>query len=202
MNKTLFGVMFFTLISTQAFSRNIQGFYINNSGDTSKVIFDIPIAAPNNPKIKNLHFGINYRDQNDVLRSIKPHQAKEVVFIYNNKVTRLLSRTDHLNLSHKMFKKGKSYIFLKLEVDGKLKLFSYYHTQHVSMDFSYESKMMIFQKGNDLLFIPNNYRFRKSIRKFLNDCPELVKKIKKRLYGKGDEVEIARLYNEKCWGKA
>jgi hypothetical protein len=70
------------------------------------------------------------------------------------------------------------------------------------MDFSYEAKMMIFQKGNDLLFIPNNYRFRKSVRKFLSDCPELSKRIKAKLYGKGDEVEIAKFYNKECWAKA
>ncbi len=202
MNKVSFLVFVALLLTIEAAAREVQGFYINLTGDTSKVIFDIPIVAPNVPLIRSLHFEIMFLDKNQIERTLKPHQAREVCFTYNNITTRLLARADQLNLARTMFKKNKSYVFLKLEVDGKLQLFSFYHTQHVSMDFSYESQMTIFQKDNGLLFIPNNYRFRHSVRKYLKDCPELVKRLKRKLYGKGDEVEIAEYYNEYCWAKA
>ncbi len=201
MKKTVF-LFIFLFTGLSLFSREAQGYYIDLMNDTFNVRFNIPITDKNEPYIQYLHFGVKFLDKNNVPREMKPHQAKEIRFVYNNKTTRLIAHADYLNLGQKMFKSRKTYIFLKLEVKGKLKLFSYYHTQHVSMDFSFQSKMMIFQKGNDLLFIPSNMRFRRSMKKYLKDCPEVVKRLKLKLYGKGDEIEIAKAYNEKCVNRA
>jgi hypothetical protein len=38
--------------------------------------------------------------------------------------------------------------------------------------------------------------------KYLENCPDVHQRLKLKMYGKGDELEIAKDYNEKCVGKA
>ena len=144
----------------------------------------------------------DFLEPNERERELKPHQAKEVCFQYNNEMTRLISHIDHLNLEKKIFKKKKTYVFLKLEVEGNLRLYSFYYTQHVNMDFSYKSKFMIFQKKQGLLYLPKRMGFRKAMMKYLEDCPKVYERLKLKMYGKGDEIEITEDYNEKCVGRA
>ena len=195
-------VLVFVCLNQICTARQVKGYFINLTDDTAHVVFDVPIAPPNDPDVKHLHFGINFTDHNKVQRELKPHQAKEVCFSYNNITTRLLQRQDHLNLEKKMFKKEKSYIFLKLEVDGKLKLFSFYYTQHVSMDFSFQAKFMIFQKEQGLLYMPKNTSFRRSMMRYLEDCDKVKQRLDLKMYGKGDEEEIVKDYNDKCVKRA
>jgi hypothetical protein len=202
MQKILLVVVMTLLCHTTTFARLVQGYFINLTDDTVKVKFDIPIAPPNTPNVRLIHFGVRFLDSNGQERELKPHQAKEFCFQYNNETTRLISRIDHLNLEKKLFKKNKTYVFLKLEVEGKLRLYSFYYTQHVNMDFSYESKFMIFQKGSGLLYLPKRTGFRKALMKYLVDCPDVYQRLKLKMYGKGDELEIVKDYNDKCIGRA
>ncbi|MGB0861560.1 MAG: hypothetical protein ACPG19_01860 [Saprospiraceae bacterium] len=202
MQKIYLIVVFTLLCHTSTFARFVQGYFINLTDDTLKVQFDIPISQTNTPDIRSIHFGVHFLDPNDIERELKPHQAKEVCFQYNNEMTRLISHIDHLNLEKKIFKKKKTYVFLKLEVEGNLRLYSFYYTQHVNMDFSYKSKFMIFQKKQGLLYLPKRMGFRKAMMKYLEDCPKVYERLKLKMYGKGDEIEITEDYNEKCVGRA
>ena len=186
------------VIIFQAKARKIEGYYLNNTYDTSHVTFEIPIIAPNNVDFRKLHDGVFFWLDDETQQEIKPHDAKEIVFTYNKTTHRLISCQDYLNLSKKVVKKPTHYIFLKLEVEGSMRLYSYTYTQHVSMDFDYKATIMIFQRKNDLLFVPKPMGQIRSLKKYFEDCPKVLEKLKKNALNKGDEIEMVKIFNESC----
>ena len=183
---------------SDASARKVKGFYLNNTYDTSYVTFEIPIIAPNDVDFRYLHDGVAFWLDDKKKQIIKPHDAKEVVFTYNKEEVRLISCQDYLNLSKKVVKKPTHFIFLKLEVEGSMCLYSYTYTQHVSMDFDYKATIMIFKRKNDLLFVPKPMSQIRSLKKYFEDCPKILERLKKNDFNKGDEIEMVKMYNKNC----
>lgn len=202
MKKITFFLVLFLIITQTVTAREIKGYFISFQKDTTFTTFDIPVVAPNNPDIKQLHFGLKYWDSNGIERALKPYDAIEVTFVYNEETFTLVSQQDYLNLAGRLKKPEQNYIFLKLEVDGAMQLFSYHYTQHVTMDFSFESQTMVYKRSNDLMFVPKHMRYKSSLVKYFKDCPKLAKKIKVGLYEKGDDLEIVKEYNKTCAERA
>lgn len=191
----------FILLMTMFFqveARKVKGYYLNNTYDTSYVTFEIPIIAPNDVDFRYLHDGVSFWLDNERTQKINPHDAKEIVFTYNKVTYRLISCQDYLNLSKKVVKRSTHFIFLKLEVEGNMRLYSYTYTQHVSMDFDYKASIMVFQRKNDLLFVAKPMGQIRSLKKYFEDCPNVLDKLKKNELEKGDEIEMVKIYNKKC----
>jgi hypothetical protein len=100
-------------------------------------------------------------------------------------------------------------IFLKLDLDGRAKVFSYYETQRspgyynssmgtMSGGFSYETERFIVQVGNGELRRPRSLSFRKDMTDIFRDCPVLVRMIENREFKKSEVIEIASYYNIHC----
>ena len=202
MKKIILLIVFLASLSLQSHARKVKGYYLDSQLDTFHVTFNIHISPPNDVDARYLHNGLTFWDSNDNQRILKPHQAKSFSFTYNNKDYNFISCQDYLNLSKHVVKKSSTYLFLKLEVEGSMRLLSYTYTQHVGIDFSYSTTIMIYQRTNDLLFSPKPMAYKKSLVKYFADCPEVQDKIKSNFFGKGDDLEIVRVYNSFCSEKA
>lgn len=134
-----------------------------------------------------IYFNVDTKKQNEIIhyntkkgkkKKLKPEDAKEVRFIFKNENIRILP----LKFSNKS-------IFLKLRVDGYLKLFDYYSDER-----------FILQKGKALTII-TEFKFRQTMIEYFSDCPGLAEQIKRRKFKKKDIEEIVIYYNLKCASK-
>jgi hypothetical protein len=100
-------------------------------------------------------------------------------------------------------------IFLKLEKDGELKLFTYYFTRTspgtfnastgtTTSGFSYGVEKYIFQIGSGELKRPRTLFFRKDMLEYFKGCPSLCEKIEKKDFGSYDIEIIVDYYNNHC----
>lgn len=205
----LITITFFTLSGTYA--EKIAGYFINKNGDTIHVLLKIPIKFKfftYEPNYEKLQWKVKYFDANNQKHILTPNQAKELCFKYYDKNIRMLSRYNNLRLRGSIFS-DNTYLFLRLEIDGKLKLFNYYSTQSSPPMYnpstgamtgagSYTIGRYILQKDNEKLFRPRGIYFRKDMSEFLSDCPDLVQKIEIKTYRNWDLEQIVKEYNEKC----
>jgi len=176
--------------------------------DTHDVTFKIPVTLfTQEIDFEKIQRKIKYFDSTGEKRVIKPEQAEEIRFYYKNEEIRMLSRFSSLRFND-LFSKNH-YYFLKLEIDGKLKLFRYYYTESspevydASTDVmisgqSYSASKYILQKSGEGLFMPRTLTFRKDIAGYFQDCPELSLMIENREYRKRDLFIIVRYYNSYC----
>ena len=202
MKKMILLMVCLTSLSLQSEARKVKGYYLDSQLDTFYVTFNIHVSPPNEVDIRYLHNGLTFWDANDNQRVLKPHQAKGFFFTYNNVDYQFVSCQDYLNLSKHVVKKASTYLFLKVEVEGSMRLLSYSYTQNVGIDFSVLTTMMLYQRRNDLLFAPKIMGTKRSLVKYFEDCPQVRDKIKSNFLGKGDEVKMVELYNSFCGEKA
>ena len=95
-------------------------------------------------------------------------------------------------------------VFLKLEADGLVKLFSYKQKSQggfgssgmpVGLGFSYAYERYVLQYGNNPLLQVKGISFRRDMMDFFSDYPELVEKIDTRMYRKENLALIVKEYN-------
>ena len=207
MRKTGLLIVIGFILTFNANAKRLKGIIILED-DTLGVTFRIPVTLfAHEIEFEKIQRKIKYFDTAGKKSVIKPDQAEEIRFYYKNKEIRLLSRFIALRL-HDLFSKNH-YYFLKLEMDGKLKLLRYYYTEdspevyEASSDVmitgqSYTVSKYILQKSDEELFMPRTLAFRKDMMKYFQDCPELINMIENRKYRKRDMVNIARYYNSYC----
>jgi hypothetical protein len=195
-------MFFLAALSQQAHALKVKGYYLDNQLDTNFVSFEIPIVPPNKVDVLRLHDGLTFFDSNDNERALKPHQAKAFFFTYDDVDYHFVACQDYLNLSKKLVKSASTYLFLRLEVEGSMRLFSYTYTQHVGIDFSYPTTMMVYKRKNDLFFVPKPMSYKKSLIDYFEDCKEIQDKIKYNFFETDDDIEIVKLYNLVCAERA
>lgn len=176
--------------------------------DTIDVTFNIPIKFfTQEPNFEKLQYKVKYFDSTGIKIVLRPDNAKEIQFKYEDENVRMLSRYNSLGLGN-IFSMSTN-IFLKLEIDGELKLFSYYYTQRsagtynastgmMTGGYSYSVERYILQKGNGELKRPKGLTFKKDMLEYFSDCPKLVEKIESKDFRKDDLESIVRFYNSNC----
>lgn len=197
---TIVGLIF-TLNSE---AKRIKGeiFYEN---DTISVTLKIPMKLfTNEPNYETLQNKVKYFDSSGIKKILKPDQAKEVRFDYEAENIRMISSINSLKLGNVF--SNNSNIFLKLEIDGPIKLFNYYYSQTspgmydgpngmVSVGFTFNVEKYVLQKGNGELKRHKGLTFRKDMMEHFKDCPELLKKIENKEFRKNDIESIVEYYN-------
>ena len=176
--------------------------------DTLDVIFKIPFKLlAQEPNYEKLQVKVKYYDSNGNKIVLRPDDAKEIQFNDGYEDVRMLSRYNSLYLGS-IFSTSTN-IFLKIEIDGKLKLFNYYYTQSsggmyngatgtMTGGYSYSVEKYILQKGELELKRTKGLMFRKDMVEYFGDCPELSKKIQEKEFRKDDMQAIVRFYNNNC----
>ena len=101
---------------------------------------------------------------------------------------------------------SKSNFFLKLEIDGYLKLYSYFDS-----DMYYDSyniphirtiQVSLLQKGNDGRFTHlDNIRRKKEMIHYFSDCPDLASLISRKAFRRNNIKKIINYYNLNCKNK-
>jgi len=181
--------------------------------DTVKVTFEIPVSFfSEEVDYQKLQYKVKYYGTDGKKIVLKPEQAKEIQFKDGYQEIRMLSRENTLGGGNIFF--GSSNIFLKLEMDGSIKMFKYFYTQTspgmtvggggmaggtiMVGGGSYNVEKFVLQKGNSELKRPRGLFFRKDMIEYFSDCPELAKKIENKDYTSDDLDAIVRYYNSQC----
>lgn len=194
---------------TSAAARKIPGRFIDSEGRTIDVTFKIPFKLlSSQPNFEKIQYRVAYIDSHGAKQVLHPADAREISFTYNGEEIRMLSRND--NLHYRLFS-SDDHIFLRLLVDGKMKLFDYYFTQStpgyydgatggMSGGGTYTADNYILQKGDGELMQPRGLAFRKDMIAYLHDCPEVATMVEERTLRRREMEIIVRQYNEKCGG--
>ena len=176
--------------------------------DTIDVIFEIPLRLfSQEPNYKKIQYKITYFDSRGGKKVLKPGDAREIRFSHENDQIRMLSRNNTLGIED--IYSFKSDIFLKLELDGELRLFMYYTTNTVpgvyngssgtiSGGYTENIEKYVFQKGNGELKRPKSISFKNDMVEYFSDCPKLSQKIDNQEFGKKDIKAIVSFYNSNC----
>jgi len=187
---------------------NVYAQHIQSKGqiitttDTVDVIFAIPVSSHNSlPDYEKLQRSFIYADATGKKVHVKPRHTKEIRFTYNSETIRMIS-TNKLVLASAYM---TGYTFLKMDIDGTMKLYTYYYTSRSSeMDvgaikippYSSNGQKKIFSKREGEFIIPRFFII--DMKRYLSDCPELVSKIQNKDLERGDEDYIVHFYNDNC----
>lgn len=196
-----------TLFTFTLHAKKINGriFFEN---DTIDVTLNIPFKLfSKEPNYQRLQNRLKYYDSTGAKVVVTPDQVKEFAFSYGYEVVRMLSRENSLGLGG-IFAIDTN-IFLKLEVDGALKLFKYYFTQSspgmynastgmVTGAYSFSVENYVLQKGDEELMRPRGLTFRKDMTEYFDNCPDLAEKIDKKEFRRADITAIVNFYNSMC----
>ncbi len=207
MRKLLFIVVIGLTFTFKIDAKKIAGqiFYEN---DTVNVTINIPVKFfTQEPNYEKLQYKIKYFDSQGIKKVLRPIDAKEIRFTFEYEKVRMLSRKNTLGLGNIL--SMSSNIFLRIKIDGDLKLFNYYYTQRspgmynsstgvTTGGYSYDVEKFILQKGNGELKRPKELTFKKDMIKYFDDCLELSKKIESKEFRKNDLESIVRYYNRRC----
>ena len=168
--------------------------------DTVNVILNIPTKIlPSEPNYVKLQKKVKYFDSQGVKKVVHPGEAIEIRFVFKSEEVRMVSRPNRNLYSNKLN------LFLKVEVDGDLKLFSYYYTVNshnpsaqITMGQSYTARRFLLQKGDEDFKMPKKIGFKKDMMEYFDDCPELSKKIESKEFRKSEMVSMVIFYNRSC----
>jgi hypothetical protein len=185
-------IVILNTLSIQA--KNTQGQIIYEN-DTVDVTFIIPVKLITQEiKFEKIQNKIRFYDSNGSRYKLKPNQAKEIRFTYNGKEIRMLSR-NKINVDTRFFS-GSQNIFLRLIVDGDLKLFKYYDKQRIH-DNTIVTPVDVIQKNDeDLKRITN--LISNDLGPYISDCPKLIAMIKNKELRITDLVKVVNTYNKEC----
>jgi len=202
MTKKIFLLVVFALIlSSKLQAKKVEGKILFENG-TIDVTFDIPVDLFTKELLfESIQYRIKYVDSTGKNIILKPSDAKEIRFKYDFENVRMISMQNSLGLGHLLSK--TDYIFLKIEIDNKLKLFKFYEKNTISSGGgttggSYTTERIILQKRNEELKMIRNSKFKKEMPEYFSDCPKLAEKIEKKEYQIDDMDIIVRYYNSTC----
>lgn len=196
----------FLLFVVYAEARHIKGVIIRQD-DSLQVQLNIPFRfLAKEPNYQQLQYRIAWFDGEGNKHVIKPGDAKEIDFAVGGESIRMVSVPDVLNGSSLS---ARTNIFLRLMIDGQLKMFAYYFTQSspgmyngntgmYSGGAAYTDKEFVLQKGDGPLKEPPGLSFRKEMMKYLADCPDIVRKIDERAFHRNDLEALVIYYNSHC----
>ena len=173
--------------------------------DTAQVTFKIPLSVETQePNYSFLQHQIRYIDEHGKKQIVLPEDVDEVRFKFDNKTVRMLSRKNTLNLEVQSVVPG--FIFIKLEIDGPLKLFTYFKNESMSGkastplkdQYSFEVEKYILQKEFEGLKRPKGMNFKYDMTHYFSNCPSLSQKIKSKELQSFEMIAIVNYYNSKC----
>jgi hypothetical protein len=176
--------------------------------DTTDVTLRLYLETSQNIAIIPIQDGISYVDKDGNVKAVKPGDCKEVRFKQAGDYTRMLSR---------MFMRADGsieYKFLKLAMDGPLKIFEYYVAPQYSRvdskaEYSYKKTYTpkridyAFQKGEKsaVKLCETGVNFRDEMMAYFKDCPKLARLIERGDLSKENVFEMAMFYKESCGKK-
>jgi hypothetical protein len=208
--RRLLPIIALVVISLHADGRKIQGIIIAN-GKSKEVTFDIKVRfLAGEPNFERIQYKIRYYDQGGKKQTLRPDHADEIRFKYDGMEVRMISVPNTLG-GGSLFSSA-SRIFLKLEMDGPLRLYRYYYTQSNPGMYNgagggyypggtYTVDNLLFQKGNGPLKKPRSLGWKKDMLEYFSDCPALRERIESKDLRRKEIEAIVTYYNQNCANK-
>ncbi len=197
MKKIFFAFIFFQTIAISAIAKKIEGLIIYPD-DTIRVTFIIPTDISGTiPYFFELQRSIKYFDSDGKKKKIRPTDASEIQFTLDNNTYRMLSRKMNFHTYNSVNSDLiDSVMFLKLEVNGYLKLFSF---NQPDMGVQNRTVSYLFQKNDSELKWLNWFRVKKDLMEYLGDCDSAVEMVKQSNVFLGVKViPLVEKYNSDC----
>ncbi|HPH45467.1 MAG TPA: hypothetical protein PLJ60_01910 [Chryseolinea sp.] len=180
---------------------------IISKGQSKDVMFEIKVAflMLGEPNFERLQYKIKYFDENGKKHNLRPDDADEIRFRYEGENIRMISCPNAPGMEN-LFS-ASTRIFLKLEIEGPLRLYRFYRKQTTAPGYpggysvTSVTENLIFQKGNGPLKQPRALGWKKDMIEYFNDCPALGERIQSKDLGKKEIEAIVIYYNQKCGTK-
>lgn len=195
--------------SLHVHAKKIPGIIVK--GDESiHVNFEIKVSfIAGEPNFERIQYKVKYYNDAGKKVTLRPEDTDEILFYFGGVEVRMISCENTLS-SGNIFITSKR-IFLKIEIDGPLRLYRFYYSQmspgvggapggafpnntstyHTVNDF-------IFQKGNGELKSPRTLGWRKDMIEYFSDCPALRERIESKDLRRKEVEEIVKYYNIYC----
>jgi hypothetical protein len=198
------------VVFVHAEAKKVTGVIIVN-GRSREVTFNIRVPLlSDEPDFQRTQYKVRYYDETGKKHIFRPDEADEIRFDYDGNEIRMISCLNTIG-SKKLFS-SSSRIFLKLEIDGPLKLYRYYYKQTTggyygapgmgySPGVTYTADHFIFQKGNGPLKRPRSLGWKKDMLEYFSDCPALRDRIESKDLRRKEIEAIVAFYNRQCGGR-
>jgi hypothetical protein len=188
----LFSIAFISIaISINA--KNVKGIIILNNNDTIHAeIYIKTNLLSKDIELESMQNRIFYSDTSKIEKSITAHEAKEVVFKYEDETIRMVGVSNVSQIDKTLLLKSEQSkrIFLKILYDGKLKLFDFFHTETPPPNlgpnntFTYSGKVQldryVIQKDTGDIAKLKHVGFKNQILNYISDCPIISNKVSKK----------------------
>ncbi len=204
--RTYLLTIILAIFSLFAYGKKVQGVIVVN-GKSRDVTFEIKVPLlGNEPNFERIQYKVRYYDENGKKKTLRPADADEIRFNYEGIEVRMISCANTIGLGD-IFSDAEK-LFLKLEINGAVKLYRYYYKQATgghsnglggyTPGATYTADNFIFQKGKGDLMMPRSLRWRKDMLEYFDDCPGLREQIEAKDFRRGDVEAIALYYNQHC----
>jgi hypothetical protein len=193
-------------MSLHTYGRKIPGTIILN-GKSKEVTFDIKVPLlVDEPNFVRIQYKVRYYDESGKKQTLRPDDADEIRFTYEGMEVRMISCANTFGAGSIFSTASK--IFLKLEIDGPLRLYRYYFKQTTggyyggaggySPGVTYTADNFIFQKDNGPLKQPKTFGWKKDMLEYFSDCPALHERIESKDLRRKEIEAIVLYYNANC----
>jgi hypothetical protein len=189
--KSLLSIAILISLSVHTYGKKVPGGIVTN-GTTREVTFDF------NGDFERLQRGAKYYDEEGKKQSLSPNDADEIWFDLDGQKVRMFSNT-----VSGVLRSVK--LFIKLEVDGPLKLFRLYDRNYNSTTRSGTrtteisvGSYFIYQKGGYAIDEPTVLFRKVDMLDYFSDCPALREQIEKSRLTDKDVKGFVKYYNENC----
>jgi hypothetical protein len=197
MRKTLLIFFLTQAIVISVVAKKIDGLIIYPN-DTIRVTFNIPTNIYGTvPYFFELQKSIIYFDSDGEKKKIKPKDALEIQFALDNVTYRMLSRKMNFYTQNSANSDLlDSVMFLNLEVDGYLRLFSF---NNPDMGAQNRKVNYLFQKNDGELKWLSWYRPKKDLLEYMKDCDSAIEMINQSNAFLGvNVISLVQKYNSEC----
>jgi hypothetical protein len=165
-------------------------------GDSVSDVRFIIVTVRGGYSFEDLQDKVRYLDKNGKKKKLRPDQADEIRFRWDDQDIRMLSRTP---IHHSRKKK-----FMHIYLDGRVRIYEYIKTYRFTgrqgMSYARINTAIYgyFERPGEKMIVPKAIGFRKQMKNYFKDCEELVNRIKGKVYSRRDMEDIAKFYNSRC----
>lgn len=186
------------LLPSQSFSAKLK---VVGQIITHRSTMDVTFSIPYDKKTREVNYmamkyEVKYRDKSKIKFTGIPVVIREFNFMVNNEEIRMVSRRDE---------KGKN-VFLKLEVDGRMKVFSRFFLESYTYTASNgkqkvgtrTAKEGLLQLDDGRLVLPNMEFSKDAVADISKPCPWFQSKVLSGEYPTNNLMHVAQRFNSEC----
>lgn len=204
MKKNLIALLLI-ITFTQTHAKKLKGYVIYNNQEKVEVLMTVPIVRfTDNPDYLKMQQEIHCLQNNKSI-VVHPEKALEISFTQDGEEIRMLSVENDLQLPGKKTER----VFMKLEVDGAIKLFRSYEVSSTPGMYNAPTGLTtgrnsrtydryVLQRNGGPLTRLEGSSFKKEAVEFFQGCPDLVSRIEEKALKKEDLKQIVREFNSTC----